>query len=135
MPVIGIGVDIADVARIRMAVERSGEPFIRRVCTPAEHRRCRARRDPAPCLASRFAAKEALAKALQIGIARMGMTNAEVCNRDNGAPYFRLHGKLAEWAASQPGLNIQVSLSDGPGYAVAMVVVEAPEGITIPERL
>lgn len=135
MAVLGIGVDLADYARIAAAVERSGERFLNRIFTAAERQYCQRRRDPVPCLCSRFAAKEALAKALQLGIGPMGLNDAEVCNRDNGAPYFELHGPLKAWAALQPGLAIHLSLSDSVGYATAMVVVEADPGVGLPGSL
>jgi len=135
MAVLGIGVDLADYVRIAAAVDRSGQRFLDRIYTPAEQAYCRRRRDPTPCLTSRFAAKEALAKALRLGIGPMGLTDAEVRNLDSGAPYFELHGPLAEWAAAQPGLSIHLSLSDSTGHAVAMVVVEADVGVSLPNGL
>ena len=135
MAVLGIGVDLADYARIAAAVERSGQRFLDRVYTAGEQAYCRRRRDPTPCLCSRFAAKEALAKALRLGIGPMGLTDAEVCNHDNGAPYFVLHGPLGEWAAAQPGLTIHLSLSDSTGHAVATVVVEADADVVLPDGL
>ena len=135
MAVLGIGVDLADYARIAAAVERSGERFLNRIFTAAEQQYCQRRRDPVPCLCSRFAAKEALAKALQLGIGPMGLTDAEVRNRDNGAPYFELHGPLNAWASAQSGLAIHLSLSDSAEYATAMVVVEADPDVCLPESL
>lgn len=135
MAVLGVGIDLADYARIAAAIERSGERFLDRIYTAAEQQYCQRRRDPVPCLCSRFAAKEALAKALQLGIGPMGLTDAEVRNRDNGAPYFALHGPLKAWAALQPGLAIHLSLSDSADYATAMVVVEAAEGVCLPGSL
>ena len=135
MAVLGIGIDLADYARIATAVERSGARFLNRIYTPGEQQYCHRRRDPIPCLCSRFAAKEALAKALQLGIGPMGLTDAEVCKRDSGAPYFELHGPLKAWAAAQPGLVIHLSLSDSADYATAMVVVEADAGVCLPSGL
>ena len=135
MAVLGIGVDLADYARIAVALERSGDRFLNRIYTVAEQQYCQRRRDPIPCLCSRFAAKEALAKALQLGIGPMGLTDAEVRNRDNGAPYFVLHGPLKAWAAVQSGLAIHLSLSDSADYATAMVVVEADPEVRLPSSL
>ena len=135
MAILGVGVDLADVARIAAIVERNDQRFLDRVYTAREQAWCRRRRDPAPCLTSRFAAKEALSKALQLGIGPMGLTDAEVCNRENGAPYFALHGALAAWANAQQGLKIHLSLSDSIGQAMAMVVVEADASVTLPKRL
>ena len=135
MAILGVGVDLADVARIAAVVERNDQRFLDRVFTAGEQACCRRRRDPAPCLTSRFAAKEALAKALQLGIGPMGLTDAEVRNHENGAPYFELHGALADWVAAQPGLRIHLSLSDTTGHAMAMVVVEAEASVALPQRL
>lgn len=130
--ILGIGTDLVEVARIRAILDRQGEAFSRRVYTGGERARCAKRADPAPCLANRFAAKEALAKALGLGIARMGLHNAEVVNAAGGAPGLRLHGPLQDWAAAQPGLRLHLSLSDTADHALAMVVVEADPGATLP---
>lgn len=135
MAIVGVGVDLVEIAAIGAAVERSGQPFLDKIYTPVEQARCQGRRKSLPCYANRFAAKEALAKALQLGIGLMGLTNAEVRNRANGAPYFELHGPLRSWAARQPGLRIHLSLSDVEGHAIAMVTVEADVGVSLPVRL
>ncbi len=130
--ILGIGTDLVDIERMRAILDRRGEAFARRVFTLGERTRCAARHDPLPCLANRFAAKEALAKALGLGIARMGLRNAEVVNAAGGAPGFRLAGRLARWAARQPGLRLHLSLSDTTAQALAMVVVEAESGGVLP---
>jgi holo-[acyl-carrier protein] synthase len=130
--IIGIGVDLTDHARFEGTLARSGQAFLDRVFTPVEQARCQARRHPHRCFASRFAAKEAVSKALRLGIARMGLLNAEVDNHPDGAPFLRLHGPLATWAAAQPGLRVHLSLSDDPTHSIAMVVVEADKAPPLP---
>jgi holo-[acyl-carrier protein] synthase len=126
--ILGIGTDIADFAPFRAAVERSGQRFLDRIFTPVEQSACRTRLDPVPCLCARFAAKEALAKALRLGIFRAGLLNMEVRNRDDGSPWLALHGSLAEHVRGLGGVAVQLSLSHGTHSAVAFVVVESRAG-------
>ena len=91
--IVGIGVDIVEVRRLRQALARQGERFLRRVYTPEEQEFCRRRQDPAPFLAVRFAAKEALFKAIGTGWAR-------------GVPWLRLH-ESERAAVKGPGSNLQ----------------------------
>ncbi len=132
--ILGVGVDIADVDRMRRAVERSGQPFLDRLFSSGEQARCKRRIDPMPCFALRFAAKEAVAKALRVGMGPMGFRNAEVCNAKDGAPYLLLHGWVGRWLAEHPGVRLHLSLSDGESHAVAMVVVESAQPLRLPER-
>ena len=126
--------DITDVERFRRAVERSGQAFLDRLFSPEEQARCRARYDPCACFAMRFAAKEAVAKALRVGMGPMGWRNAEVRNHDDGAPYLVLHGWLGRWWEEHPGVRFHLSLSDAERQAVAMVVVESDAVLTLPRR-
>jgi len=125
----GVGTDICDIRRIARAVERHGERFAERVLGPTELTVFRARRARAATrglafLATRFAAKEAFAKAIGLGM-RMPMTwrACEIVNAASGKPEIRLHGALADWCAAR-GLAAQVSVSDEAEQAVAFVVVE-----------
>ncbi len=84
--------DLADIDRIRQALDRNGEAFALRICTPAEWNYCKTHCDPAPSLAARFAAKEAVSKALGTGIGeKCRWTDIEVV-RSGGAPTVDLHG-------------------------------------------
>ncbi len=90
--VIGLGMDLADIDRIRQALDRNGEAFALRICTPAEWNYCKTHCDPAPSLAARFAAKEAVSKALGTGIGeKCRWTDFEVV-RSGGAHTGDLHG-------------------------------------------
>lgn len=121
--ILGVGTDIADFAPFRAALERSGQRFLDRIFTPAEQTMCRERRDPVPCLCARFAAKEAMAKALRLGIFRAGLLNMEVRNREDGSPWLALHGDLANHVRGLGPVDVQLSLSHGTHSAVAFVVV------------
>lgn len=114
--IVGIGVDICDVARWQAATGRH-PGIVTRVLTPAE-----ADRRP-ESQAARFAAKEALVKALGGGEG-LRWHDAEVVGDEKGAPSFRLHGSVRE-AARRRGIDrIHLSLSHDGGLAVALVVAE-----------
>jgi holo-[acyl-carrier protein] synthase len=116
---ISVGVDIIEIARIQRAVDRWGERFIGRIYTAKEAARYRER---VPELAARFAAKEAISKALGTGLLGVSWNEMEVLPNRRGKPLVTLHGKararaeflgLAQWA---------ISLSHTDEYAVAFVV-------------
>ncbi|MFR4416060.1 MAG: holo-ACP synthase, partial [Akkermansia sp.] len=76
--IAGLGMDLADLERVRQALQKNGEAFALRICTPDEWAYCRKHADPVPRLAARFAAKEAVAKALGTGIgAKCAFTDVE----------------------------------------------------------
>jgi len=117
--VLRTGVDVIEVDRIRRAAERHGERFYARFYTPAERERSGGRY---PALASRFAAKEAVAKALGTGIGDMRWTDIEVIHDERGRPEIALHGAAAR-IASELGLKEwSVSLSHTHEHAIAFVV-------------
>jgi holo-[acyl-carrier protein] synthase len=117
MPIVGIGVDIVDVARFEASLDRT--PGLRdRLFTDAE------RQLPLPSLAARFAAKEALAKAL--GVPRgLGWQDAEVVVDETGRPTLVTRDTVAAAAAAAGVDTWHVSLSHDAGNAVAVVVAEA----------
>lgn len=124
---IAIGVDIVEVSRIERSLHRWGERFLRRVYTEAEIVYCAGR---APSLAARWAAKEAVSKALGTGWAAQAehaagwvdWTEIEVARLSSGQPVVQLHGKAAARAAALGISAWQLSLSHTRAYAVAMVV-------------
>src|SRR5688572_4562129 len=95
--IVGIGSDIAEVHRLREAIARHGERFLRRVFTEQEIQYCQSHRNTEERFAARFAAKEAAMKALGTGW-RRGITwrDIEVCNAPNGKPTLILTGKALE---------------------------------------
>lgn len=118
------GVDLIEISRIRRAIERHGERFLARVFTPTEILYSRGR---VAELAVRFAAKEAVSKALGIGVrvlARDGIDwrDVEVLNDMRGKPFVRLMGRAAERAAELGLSEWAVSLSHSRDHAIAFVV-------------
>lgn len=116
-----IGVDIIELARIEKAVNRWGERFFRRIYTETELKLCRSRTGP---LATRFAGKEAVMKALGTGVRGVGWREIEILSERSGKPFVRLHGKAKDKAAALGLGELAVSLSDSRDYAVAFVVGE-----------
>jgi len=125
MPVIGIGTDIVKVSRIQKSLNKYGENFARRILHDNELLIFKQRKTPTHYLAKRFAAKEALAKALGTGIAKgISFDEIEVINNDDGKPKLILHGTASE-IANQLGVeSLFISLSDEKKYAIAYVIVE-----------
>ncbi len=124
--IVGTGIDVCEIDRVRLAMERHGDRFLKRICTGAEAAYClRKRRNAAESIAARFAAKEAGAKALGTGIARgVGWHDIEVVHLPGGRPALRLHGRAAERAAAMGVTAMHLSLSHGREVAVASVVME-----------
>ncbi|MBI4201756.1 MAG: holo-ACP synthase [Chloroflexi bacterium] len=116
-----VGVDIIEITRIAQTYERFGERFLRRIYTEGEIAYCRGR---APQLAARFAAKEAMMKALGTGVRGVGWRDIEVVRGRGGAPNLRLHGRAARIAERQGVVESAISLSHSRDYAVASVVIE-----------
>jgi holo-[acyl-carrier protein] synthase len=118
----GIGVDIIEISRVRKSVEESGEQFLRKVFTQVEIDYCTSKPDRFQHLAARFAAKEAVSKALATGWAGdFQWKDVEVMNDVSGQPQVTLHGKLRERLASR---TVFLSLSHAEDHVVAMAVIE-----------
>jgi holo-[acyl-carrier protein] synthase len=123
-PIRGIGVDLAQIGRMRQIVEKWDERFLRRVFTDEELAYCRRRRDPIPHLAARFAAKEATLKALGTGLS-MGVSWREMeVRRERGqAPTMVLTGRCRDIAASKGGSDVLLSLTHEGDYALAQAML------------
>ena len=119
----GIGVDAVDVARFRTVLERR-PALAHRLFTDAERAYAQSARDPGPRLAARFAAKEAVLKALGVGIGATGFRDVEVVRSDDGAPRLALAGRAAALAAARGVRWWHVSLTHTDLVAVASVVAE-----------
>ncbi len=115
------GVDIIELDRIQKTVERWGQRFLLRIYTEGEIAYCRGR---IPQLAARFAAKEAVMKALGTGIRGVGWREVEVVRMRGQAPSIRLHGRASGVAQRRGVQHITVSLSHSRDYAIAFVVAE-----------
>ena len=126
--IIGIGADLAEVARIREAIKRHGERFLQRVYTPLEIAYCRSHRNAAERFAVRFAAKEAMMKALGTGW-RSGIRwrDIEVANARGGKPGLHLTGKALEIFHSLGGTRVLLSLTHTDYYALAQVIIEGED--------
>lgn len=113
------GVDVIEIPRIAAAIDRWGPAILDRVWTPAEQRICRGRM---PELAARFAAKEAISKALGTGIRGIRWQEMEVLPDRRGKPLVFLHGGAQERAAAIRLTRWAVSLTHGRDLAIAFVV-------------
>ncbi|HVQ76869.1 MAG TPA: holo-ACP synthase [Candidatus Binatia bacterium] len=120
----GIGVDLAQIPRMRRVLERWEERFLQRVFTEREIAYCRRRRDPVPHLAARFAAKEAVLKALGTGL-QMGVNwrEIEVCRERGQAPTVVLSGRCRALAEALGAERVLVSLTHDGDYALAEVIL------------
>ena len=123
--IIGTGVDVVEIARIRSVLERLKDRFIFRVFTAAEQQFCNGHRDPIPHYAVRFAAKEALFKAIGTGWAK-GVTwlDVEVLRERQEPPVLTLHGEAQRFSELMSVHKVRVSLSHSDQWAVAMVILE-----------
>lgn len=123
--ILGTGIDIIEVARIASSFEKFGERFVNRILLPDEITYCRLHKNPAPFIAVRFAAKEAISKAFGTGIgAALGWQDMEVRRKESGEPYVVLHGKGWELFAGRGAKQLLVSLSHTENYAAATAVLE-----------
>ena len=123
MTLHGIGIDMVEVERIAAAIGRHGEAFLARLFTPAERSYCDTKKNPAIHYAARFAAKEAVAKALGTGIgAQANWLDLEVTHDANGAPRLLLHGLAAAYAATHGIAEIQISLTHTKANAAANAI-------------
>jgi len=124
--ILGTGIDIVEIRRIRAVLQRREERFVRRVFTDAEREYCVRHRDPAPYFAARFAAKEAAFKALGTGWAR-GVTwcDIEIVRRPEQAPALLIHGEARRIADSLQVRKAHVTLSHGEDAAIAFVLLES----------
>jgi holo-[acyl-carrier protein] synthase len=117
-----VGVDLIEIARVRRSLERYGG-FRERCFTAAEQSYCDSRRNPAESYAGRFAAKEAIGKALGFGVARaFAWTDIEIAGRPK--PSVRLSGRVAAWAERVGAGSIDLSMTHSRELASAVAVVD-----------
>ena len=123
MRIFGIGIDVVEVVRIASAIERHGEPFLAKLFTPAERAYCQHQKSPALHFAARFAAKEAVSKALGTGIGgQAGWLDLEIVRDPSGAPRLVLLGNAADFANHHGITEIQISLTHAREYAAANAI-------------
>ena len=128
--ILGVGADIVDTRRIGKLIDRFSDKFISRIFTKAERAAAAATGHPRAYFAKRFAAKEAVYKALSgAGVSGLSWQQAETLSLPNGAPVMALTGecKTALEALTPDGYKAQISisLSDEPPYALAFVIINA----------
>jgi len=124
--ILGTGIDIIEVARIASSYEKFGERFVNRILLPDEIKYSLDHRKPAPFLAVRFAAKEAISKAFGTGIgAQLGWQDMEIRRKESGEPFVVLHGKGAELFAARGAQRLHITLSHTENYATAMAILES----------
>jgi holo-[acyl-carrier protein] synthase len=123
--ILGLGTDIVEVARIASSFQQHGERFLNRVLLPDEMAYCLQHRQPAPFIAVRFAAKEAIAKAFGTGLgAQLGWLDMEIRRRESGEPFVVLHGNGEKLFSERGAKQLHLSLSHAENYAVATVILE-----------
>jgi holo-[acyl-carrier protein] synthase len=123
--IVGTGIDIAEVPRIRQSIERFGDRFLQRIYTAGEIRYCDSKANREERYAARFAAKEAAMKALGTGWSHgVRWRDCEVVRLPGGRPTIAFHGKAREIAARLGVKNAALSISHTAEQAIAQVILE-----------
>ena len=122
--IYGIGIDIVKVKRMRDIVEKWGRRFLKRVFTESEISYCYGKKEPYLSLAVRFAAKEALIKAIGSAVP-VSLTDVEVVNVETGNPFIKVNGKLEDFFKEKFIRQAHLSLSHEHEYGVACVILES----------
>ncbi len=123
--IVGLGVDIAEVDRVRAAIERRGEAFLKRLFTPREMAYCETHRNRYERYAGRFAAKEAAMKALGTGWRRgVRWIDIEIVRLPSGKPSLELSGRAREFAERLEVKNISLTITHSGNTALAQVIFE-----------
>jgi holo-[acyl-carrier protein] synthase len=121
---VNIGTDIVEISRITDVVERQGDTFAKRILTGEEFQRYQVSQNKSAYLAKRFAAKEAIAKALGTGIGHgVSFQDINVMNNAKGAPEVTLTGGAAHLMAEQGAHRVLLSLADERHYAIAYAIL------------
>jgi holo-[acyl-carrier protein] synthase len=124
--IIGIGGDIFEIAQMKRQLAKDGKHLVNELFTEREWSYCRSKRYPERHLAARFAAKEAMFKALSTGrLPGYLWKEVEIENADNGKPSVKLHGKTKNLAKKLKVKKIFVSLSHSSKWAMAHVILES----------
>jgi holo-[acyl-carrier protein] synthase len=124
--ILGVGIDIIEVARIRSSYERFGERFLIRILLPGEINYCLSHKEPGPFLAARFAAKEAISKAFGTGIgSQLRWQDMEVRGKESGEPFVILHGPGETLLKERNARAVLLSLSHTQDYAAAVAILES----------
>ncbi len=123
--IIGTGIDIIEVERVAASYKRFGDRFLKRILKESEIEYCLSHKNPAPFIAARFAAKEAISKAFGTGISeKLGWQDIEICKQDSGKPYVKLHCKGLQLMEEFGATSLHISLSHTQNYATATAILE-----------
>jgi holo-[acyl-carrier protein] synthase len=120
--IVGLGTDLVEISRFRLAMERRGERLNERLFSDAEREYAGRQKDPAKSLAARFGAKEAVMKAMGVGLWKFKLRDVEVARAKSGAPSVVLHGRAAEMAAERGIVGWQLSLTHTETTALAVAI-------------
>lgn len=123
MTIVGIGIDAAEIDRVRAIIERYGDRFVHRIFTQQEIAYCRRHRDPAPSFAARFAAKEAAMKALGTGHSNGVLWRDIEIVRRGGPPHLRLHGGAERRFHELEAVESFLTLTHARELALAHVIL------------
>jgi holo-[acyl-carrier protein] synthase len=124
--ILGVGIDIIEVARIQASHEKFGERFLKRILHPDEISYCLSHKIPGPFLAARFAAKEAISKAFGTGIgAQLGWKDMEVGRKASGEPFVILHEAGQKLLSQRGARHVLISLSHTQQHATAIAILES----------
>ena len=126
--IYGIGIDVIEVDRIAKSIDEFGERFLQRIFTEDERAYCESHHQPGPYYAARFAAKEAIAKALGTGIGKeVSWLDLEIRRAANGEPSVHLSGNAASFCQQRGIGEIKISLTHARDYAAAnAIALRAP---------
>ncbi len=123
--IVGIGIDLVEIERIRGVYQRHSERFVNRILTPAERAYVLQHRDPTQRIAGRWAAKEAALKALGTGLSNgIRWQDAEILPDERGKPLLHLHGKALERARELRADTYHVTITHSEAMAMAQVILE-----------
>lgn len=125
MAIFGVGTDIVKFDRLERSLERHGDKFAERILCATELELYSAKNNKVAFLAKRFAAKEAISKALGTGMRKgIDFKHLEISNDELGKPQVTLHSHAKVWAREQGVAAVHLSISDEKDSAVAFVVAE-----------
>jgi holo-[acyl-carrier protein] synthase len=122
--VVGVGIDSIEVLRIKESIDKHGDHFLNKIFTEEEQAYCGDKAEPAPFYATRFAAKEAMAKAFRTGMGKdFGWLDSEIIHGTAGEPFVQLSGQGEELLKSIGATKALVSLTHLETVASAVVIL------------
>lgn len=125
--IFGIGIDIIEIERIKQSVEKFNDRFLNKIYTETELEYCLSKKNKFQHLAARFAAKEAIAKALATGWAKgFRWKDIEIFNEASGMPNVKLHGNLKSFL--DPDKSLKITMSHSENYVTCFAIIYATNG-------